>query len=348
MNTLFCGLMIKPTALCMMFLIILLNAQFKRELPEVQPADEDSIPVEADVGYDADDAVARLLGSLTIHSDDRVSISIPEAPLPGEGGKDELVISLSATYSDEPGSYSVVRLLDQKGGWCGSENPSFGLSPDKGELISVSLYAKYLTKPDEGGIELLADGSNEATAPFIYDAPIGYTSPGSEIAQTDDSVTIRYTLVDGTTHALSFAAVSGIELAANDTFAQRLVKKSENVGSVTLYGLGTNDKQALEMIDPSADSLPMQIFAPTALSNHADYADYRVISHSPTGAVARAEYRVQLLGGDAPAAVAPWESRDCILVYDYEKLPYYAEILIDKGILSDSELEALAASVSLE
>ena len=42
-----------------------------------------------------------------------------------------------------------------------------------------------------------------------------------------------------------------------------------------------------------------------------------------------------------------WQEKDCVLAYDWAVMPFYAEILLEPGTLTDAQREELAASFVL-
>ena len=126
-----------------------------------------------------------------------------------------------------------------------------------------------------------------------------------------------------------------------------VLQNGRHVGAVHLCGLGATDEPTLATVDTAADSVTMQIFAAVALSNHAGYEDYHVVQNSDTGAVATARYVWQELGTTDAAVTDPWNSRDCVLAYDWKVLPYFAEFAFADGALSAQQMSALAESIEL-
>ena len=159
---------------------------------------------------------------------------------------------------------------------------------------------------------------------------------------------LHYTLSDGSTPVLSLRLPQNIEVAEGEDLLLHLTQNGEAVGSVILYPFGTTDAQALQEIDPAQNSLPMQIFSTVALSNHAGYDGYQVRQHSDTGAVATAKFIWQDLSSGGVAASIPWQEQDCVLVYDWSVMPYFAEIKLAQGLCSESELIELAETMKLE
>lgn len=294
----------------------------------------------------AEETIAQILATLTIHSDHTVSFSLPQILPVAEDGKTELAISLNATFSDAPGSFSVQELLDSETGWQGGEQPRLSLDHSKGELTDVFLGVFYLTEVDTNAYDIYANGSLELHSPFTYDAPAGYTTPSVQLSQTADATLLHYTLPDGSTPVLSVQLPQSVTITEGEE--QLLITRNgETVGTVTLYPFGTADGQSLHGIDTAEDTLPMPVFSTVALSNHAGYENYRVCSHNATGAVATAEFVWQDLSSGDAAASAAWQTQDCILVYDWSVMPYFVELRLAPGLLSPMELTALAQAITL-
>ena len=72
-----------------------------------------------------------------------------------------------------------------------------------------------------------------------------------------------------------------------------------------------------------------------------------MVQSSPTGAVATARYVWQELGTTDAAVTDPWSSRDCVLAYDWQVLPYFVEFAFADGALSAQQLAALAEGIEL-
>lgn len=294
----------------------------------------------------AEETIAQILATLTIHSDHTVSFSLPQVLPVAEDGKTELAISLNATFSDAPGSFSVQELLDGETGWQGGEQPRLSLDTGKGELTDVSLGVFYWTEVDASAYQIYAKGSVELPAPFSYDSPAGYTTPSVQLSQTAGATRLQYTLPDGSTPVLSMRLPQAVTIAQGEE-QLLLTRNGETVGTVTLYPFGTADAQTLQEIDPAENVLPMPVFSTVALSNHAGYEGYRVCSHKATGAVATAEFVWQDLSSGGVAASAAGQSQDCILVYDWSVMPYFVELRLAPGLLSQAELTALAQTITL-
>ncbi|WP_373209358.1 M56 family metallopeptidase [Allofournierella massiliensis] len=294
----------------------------------------------------AEETIAQILATLTIHSDHTVSFSLPQILPVAEDGKTELAISLNATFSDAPGSFSVQALLDSETGWQGGEQPRLSLDTGKGELTDVFLGVFYLTEVDTNAYDVYAKGSVELPAPFHYDTPAGYTAPSVQLSQTAEATLLHYTLPDGSTPVLSVQLPQSVTITEGEE--QLLITRNgETVGTVTLYPFGTADAQSLQEIDPAEDALPMSVFSTVALSNHVGYESYRVCSHNATGAVATAEFVWQDLSSGGSAASTAWQTQNCILAYDWSVMPYFVELQLAPGLFSQTELTALARTITL-
>lgn len=305
-----------------------------------------SIPEESDsprtlslTEQSAAECIAETLGTLTLHSNGTVSFSLPEEIPVSDDGKTELVINLSATFADAPGSYSVQSLLDNQPGWQGGDEYRDTLDTKRGELVSVNMGVFFQTEVDTDAYQIYAGDSVELTAPFVYDAPAGYTTPGVQFEQDGKQLQISYTMRDGSSPQVIFTLPQGISATESDgtqEYSLLLAQNGETIGSVTLYPFGASDAQTLTEIDTAASSLPMQIFSTVALSNHAGYEDYQVLRSWDSGCTATAHYVWQdLSSASGDAASIPWQQMDCVLAYDWNVMPYFVEILLNQDLTAD-------------
>ena len=74
----------------------------------------------------ADETIAQILASLTINSDNTISVSIPDILPISDDGKTELYLMLSAEFSTD-GAHTVERLLDYASGWTAARSCRFRL-----------------------------------------------------------------------------------------------------------------------------------------------------------------------------------------------------------------------------
>lgn len=336
-----------------------------------QPSDETD-DSQSNVGDDdrpqltkasADETIARILASLTINSDNTISVSIPEILPISDDGKTELYLMLSAEFTTD-GAHTIERLLDYASGWTGGEELSLPIDMTIGELRGVTLGAFYMTHIDDTSddanasgdnvaagnlMQIFANGSLTADPPFTYDQPLGYTQPKVEIDEVDGLTHLTYTMTDSNRVSLSLSLPEDIEFASAGDLRLDLMRSGENIGSITLYPLATTDPDDLATVDTAANSLPMQIFAMVALSNHAGYDNYNVRSYTTSSAVAIARYIWQDLSDNAAnAAAIPWQEQGCVLAYDWNICDYFVEIKLEDEIFDQSALEALADSLILE
>ena len=313
----------------------------------------------------ADETISQILASLTINSDNTVSVSIPEILPLSDDGKTELYLSLSAHFSTD-GGHTAERLLDYASGWKGGEELALPIDMTKGELSSVMFGAFYMTRIDDAVtdiyvsdtdaadidsklLQVYASGSLTADAPFTYDQPLGYTQSTVEIDTVGDLTRLTYTMTDGSNVSLSLSLPDDIEFIVAGDLRLDLTQSGDNIGSISLYPLATTDPQDLATVDTAANSLPMQIFATVALSNHAGYDNYNVRKSTESSAVATAQYIWQDLSDIAASAVEiPWQEQDCVLAYDWNVCDYFVEIKLAKGLLDKSALAALADSLIYE
>lgn len=304
----------------------------------------------------AADCIAQTLATLTLHSDQTVSFTLPDTIPVSEDGRTRLEISLNATFRSAPDTYSVQSLVadDQAPGtWQAGQTYTGTLETSRGELVSLSMGVFFMTEVEADAFQIYASDSLEISAPFSYDTPAGYTSPAVQVRQDGTQVQLTFTLQDGSTPQLAFTLPAGVTVAEGDAAqpdSLLLVKGSDAVvGSISLYDLGTADPDALQSVDTGADELPMQVFAAVALSNHVAYTDYTVRRHWDTGAAATARYAWQALSdADAGAAAdAPWQQADCVLAYDWAVMPRFVQIMWAEDTISAADLAALAESVQL-
>ena len=298
----------------------------------------------------AGECIRQVLDSLTLYEDNTVSFSLPPEIPVSEDGKTQLTINLSATFSDEPGSFSVQSLLDWETGWTGGQVYRGTLDTERGRLTDVTLSVFFMTEEDPGLYHQYAGGSMELTPPFSYGKPAGYTPPSVEIARAEDKTLLTYTLTDGqkVTLSLKLPDALRVEVPAEQVgpYDLLLTRNGTAVGMVSLWGLGTTDEAVLETVAGS-DDLPMPVFSTVALSNHAGYEEYQVQQRSETGATATAKYVWQdLSASSGDAASLPWQSQDCVLAYDWQILPFFVEIRMEEGICTDSQLETLARELA--
>ena len=334
-----------------------------------QPSDETD-DSQSNVGDDdrpqltkasANETISQILASLTINSDNTISVSIPEILPVSSDGKTELYLMLSAEFTTD-GAHTIERLLDYASGWTGGEELSLPIDMTIGELSGVTLGAFYMTQIDDTDIhvsdadvsdrkllQIFASGSTTANAPFTYDQPLGYTQPKVEIDEVGGLTCLTYTMTDGSRISLSLSLPDDIEFVLAGDLRLDLTQTGENIGSITLYPLATTAPDDLATVDTAANSLPMQIFAMVALANHAGYDEYTVRKSTDSSAVATAQYIWQDLSEAAGnAASIPWQKQDCILAYDWSIFDYFVEIKLEDEIFDQSALEALADSLILE
>lgn len=300
----------------------------------------------------AADFIAGTLRTLTLEEDGAVSFSLPGA-IPTSGDPDtRLTISLSATYSTSPGSYHVQRLLDWETGWQDGGSYRGQLDLAQGELVGVSMRAAFQTEVEEGLYREFAADFLELLPPFSYGQPAAFSDPSVSIAAGGGTARLTYSLQDETRFVLALSLPEGLTLerAADSDFGAPVLllrQFDDTVGTISLFPFGAADPGALASVDPSEDAVPMPVFSPVALSNHAGYEDYLVRRSSDTGACATAKYRWQDLSAADTAVQAPWLQADCVLAYDWSVLPWFVQIMVGDGLLPEESLAALAESVSL-
>ncbi|WP_394967243.1 M56 family metallopeptidase [Candidatus Allofournierella merdipullorum] len=298
----------------------------------------------------ADKFIADTLASFTMSANGRYNIILP-GPVPlSEDGKTTFSMTLNATYSDGPGTYSTESHEfgpEYDGAILG------GFSGDMDTLVSVSLNAFFMTDEGENQQSIYARGGIELNAPFTFGEPAGYSEPMAAVYEEGGATKVLYTFSNGSEALVSMVLPTGFTVQGDTTIDEAgipvlsVLQNGQQVGAIHLCGLGATDEPTLATVDTAADSVPMQIFANMALSNHAGFEDYHVVQSSDTGAVATARYVWQELGTTDAAVTDPWNSRDCVLAYDWQVLPYFAEFAFADGALSAQQLSALAESIEL-
>ena len=302
----------------------------------------------------ADQFIADTLASFTMTANGRYTIEMP-GPVPiSEDGKTGLYVTINASYSEGVGTFSTESFeLTPDDMKFGGGAVSGGFSGNMETLSNVSLNVFFMTDEGENMQSIYARGSLELTPPFTFGEPAGYSEPMAAVYEENGVTKVLYTFSDGSKALLSVNLPDGLLLQGDTTIDEAgipvlsVLQNGRQVGAVHLCGLGATDEPTLATVDTAADSVPMQIFAAVALSNHAGYEDYHVVQNSDTGAVATARYVWQELGTTDAAVTDPWNSRDCVLAYDWKVLPYFAEFAFADGALSAQQLSALAESIEL-
>ncbi len=298
----------------------------------------------------AQQTIQLILGTLRLTEEHGISFHIPTLPPKAEDGT-ELFLTLNATYRQEDGSRSVHSYLDNADGWVSGDILSFGATKDVGELIRVMLRAAYMIPVGENAYKELAASYVELTAPFQYNTAPTVEEPLAAVEYKNGESRISVRLQDGSEALLSVALPEGFVLAENwersvDPAmppAMAVLQNGKAVGILRLHPFATSDVQG---VDPAENTLPMQIFATVALSNHAGYDGYTVIHAADTGAAAVCKFvwqPMETFVGDA--AAVPWSSKDCVLAYDWNVFPCYMELTLQEGILTMPELQKVAHSV---
>lgn len=298
--------------------------------------------------------INQTLSTFALNSDNTVSFTLPQIIPTDENGKTNLFISSSATFSSKPGSSSMQKLLDDKDGWKGGETYKGKLDMSKGELKRLFLRVAFNTSEDENSHQIYVADYIEFTEPFKFDTPVKVADRNVAINRTGTSGVLKYTMQNGEKFSIALTLPKGVTLSAAENSspsigempAVAILKDGASIGGLTLSDFGTDDKDVLAQVDTAENALPMQIFSPIALSNHAEFDNYKVCKSSATGANAVAKYYWQDLtdyGGRTPDA--PWLPSDAVLAYDYEKIPFFIYVNLDDGSLTAAELENLAKSI---
>lgn len=305
------------------------------------------------------------LESLSLNESQQLSFTIPDH-IPADGNNSYLYLSLSASYRLEDGSMNRIELLDNK---ISEEYRGrtflFPLKQENAELVQYSMRASIrlpamATDENSTGhvISDFAVNYIEQNAPFQYGvSPMAHRT-NVQISADGLTNTLTYDFSDSTQTSLQCALPQGLSLQQGAPSFNMTAPPSVNilqgdtvVGTLELYELGTTDPEDLRSVDTSANTLPMQIFAAVALSNHCDYTDYTVVQHSKTGAAATAVYTWQDLDqmDQYGAAVEiPFEETATVLAYDWDASPYFVELRFDKDFtLSEKDLTALAKSIRI-
>ncbi len=298
----------------------------------------------------AQQTIQLILSTLRITEEHSLSFRIPSLPPKAEDGT-ELFITLNATWRLSDGSYTVQSLVDNVSGWVSGDALSISPEKQEGELIRVMLRAAYCTPVGENAYKEMAASYVQLTAPFDCNAAPVLEEPTASIEYRNGESRIHINLQNGDRAILSLALPEGFVLAENweksaDPAmppAVAVLWQGSAVGTLRLYPFAGDYAD----VDPAGNELPMPIFAEVALSDHTGYDDYTVVHSTDSGAAATAKYVWQQLTGTVvkDAAALPWNSRDCILAYDWSAMHCYMELVLEEGLVSARELEKIAHSV---
>lgn len=184
-----------------------------------------------------------------------------------------------------------------------------------------------------------------------------YTFHVSFPAETDyDQHQISYALPEDIAGTVTFSLPKDITLREvsaqepNQPPVMLLFRKDTQVGSLELHPLGSTNFSDLVKLD--VETLPMPIFASVAAANHCAYVDYAVAAtHGLSGAVANARYLWQDLNDidhDDSAANLPTQGTDCILAYQWDALPWFVQLNLEKDALSEAQNKALTESLRIQ
>lgn len=317
--------------------------------PTPAPTPE-NLPQEVLNKTNAEECIQQVLDTLVLKDDNTVFFSLPETIPVSEDGKTRLTIDLSLTYSTgEPSTYTTQRLLEGRNNWQGGESYSHPVDTDKGELKGVSMRVAFMTEVGENAYQEYAAKFTELLIEDSQESAINYTLPEMEPSKEGNKGAIAYTLADGSKQQLLFDMPQGASFATLDESTPDTLVVVDGEGqpifSVSIYPMGAY-KEDLQQVDTAQNSLPMQVFSTVALSNHAGYEEYQVQSHSPTGAVATAQYVWQELSDQQNAAAIPTQQLPCVLVYDWQKMPYFVQILWANQDISTQQQIELANSIA--
>lgn len=310
----------------------------------------------------ADEAISQLLQTLTLHRDDTVTFTVPQALPADDAGKAQLFLSLTANYQTQPGVYRADRLLDLAPGWTGGEVYT-GHLDGEGTLQSITLYASYMTALGDNQYQSFSANHATLNAPFTYDAP-AYGEPALKVSGSGQTYALAYTTGDKKQVAISLTLPDGFSLAAaeeypdydfalsEDTDLPRLVllQGGAPVGLLSVLSYGAVDAATLADVRTDSPSFPMQIYAPIALSSRFDFgSSYTVVSSTATASNAVTRVRFQDLAAaasDQYATGIPWREYGCVLAYDLASQPYFLMLGVEPEVLSASALRAAAQSVT--
>lgn len=317
--------------------------------PTPAPTPE-NLPQEVLNKTNAEECIQQVLDTLVLKDDNTVFFSLPESIPVSEDGKTRLTIDLSLTYSTgEPSTYTTQRLLEGRNNWQGGESYSHPVDTDKGELKGVSMRVAFMTEVGENAYQEYAAKFTELLIEDSQESAINYTLPEMEASKEGNKGAIAYTLADGSKQQLLFDMPQGANFAPLDESTPYTLVVVDGEGqpifSVSVYPMGAYEED-LQQVDTAQNSLPMQVFSTVALSNHAGYEEYQVQSHSPTGAVATAQYVWQELSDQQNAAAIPTQQLPCVLVYDWQKMPYFVQILWANQDISTQQQIELANSIA--
>lgn len=333
---------------------------------------------------DIQNDVSRIQNTLTLDAKGLVSLQFPNTAflggkvyqVPGFGpvGPRNLAlrIELLGRFYTNEGVHDTQELLklllplkQAAQGLPGVENGRFQqqLELQRGRFEGLELYIgfAYLSDPSklsyfniDGGYLNVSSQEYQPGQNYQYN-PAARHEPDAAI-ESGDVTRLLYTFADGSTSTLSLRLPQGITLEAqtepNDYELppdMTLKKNGQPIGSLTLIPLATTLPEELQAVNPAAQELPMQIFATVALANHAGYQEYTPARSWPTGAAATATYWWQDLAAnpELPAAQVPEQSIPCVLVYDWQLMPCFVQIMLEENALSSDQITALAESLRL-
>ncbi|MEG0339721.1 MAG: hypothetical protein RR573_07365, partial [Oscillospiraceae bacterium] len=252
----------------------------------------------------------------------------------------------------ELGTSSVQKILDWKDGWQGGDSYSKKLETERGKLTRLFLRVAFMTEDGENSYKEYVANYIELVEPFQFDKSEAIDNRSVEITEVGAATAIKYTQQNGDSFSITLTPPNDVALSISADYPEYemptivINKNSVPIGTLTLSSFGTDDKNDLKQIDTSKNEIPMAIFSPIAMSNHAEFKNYKVIKSSATSAKATAKYFWQdLTDYEGRAPEAPWLTSDSILAYDYEKIPFFINLNLTNDSLSTQELENLAKSI---
>ena len=303
----------------------------------------------------ADRFIQDTLSSLVMGSDGTLSFTVPQDIPVDEEGKTQPAITLSASFSPEPGTFSVQTLLDVETGWTRGQTYRGRLEEDRGELVQVTFAVFFITQEGPDTWRQYAANYLELTPPFAYDtAPtVEKASAAVRISGEETILDYRFQNAQGASVSLKLPDGWTVQAAPEEGEARYdaqppaavLLRDGQQAGTLCLYPFAVPTLAELEGVDPASSQLPMQIFATTSLGNHQGYEDYQVRKSWDTGAAATAIWWWQDLSQGGTAVNIPRQDQGCVLAYDWAVMPYYTEILLEPGTLTEEQLADLAGSM---
>ena len=298
----------------------------------------------------AEQCIAEILKTLIVHKDGMVNFTIP-SEIPQSDKNIRFTITLLAEYRTDSGGIRTERPLDHKDGWQLGETYTYQLNLQEDELIRVIFGAVFEEVLSEDSWKEYALDYVELTEPIQYDVPAVIAKETVNVEQTQQNVNLYMTFKDGTQTKVAFKLPETIQLIQDaETNDLIFVQGEKKVGSLVHADLAASIEE-LKQVDPAQNTLPMQVFAGIALSNHVQYENYTVQSYSESGAAATAQYLWQNMGKveeGMAAAELPFNEENSALMYDWEKMPIFLQMTFNKEVVSEKGCTEIAKSMTIE